>query len=77
MKIIRMSLKERLLISDRHNRMIQGDSGKRYLELYNEQVDQIILDLYGLRKITDDALDLTFAVEDDKKYMMYLLRGLQ
>lgn len=76
-KTIKMSLDERRDISLKHNPRVVGPSGRSYCSLTNEQVDQIILEVYGLRKLSFDPLDLTFVVEDDKKYMMYLLRGLE
>lgn len=69
MKTITMAVPDRAAISRKHNprRAIRG------VCLTNTEMDAIILDLYGLRKIGDDPLDLTFEVEDDKKYLMYLL----
>lgn len=72
MKTISMSIPDRTAMSRRHNptRLLWRDG------MTNSEMEVIILELYGLRKISDIPLDLTFAVEDDKKYMMYLLRGL-
>ena len=72
MKTIKMPVSDRVAISRRHNPMRRS----RGECLTNIEMEAIILDLYGLKKIGDDPLDLTFEVEDDKKYMMYLLRGL-
>ena len=73
MKTIVMSAPDRAAISRRHNPTL-GFTSSGWMT--NVEMEAIILDLYGLKKLTDDPHDLTFAVEDDKKYMMYLLRGL-
>lgn len=73
MKTIVMPVPDRAAISRRHNPTL-GFAQAGWMT--NEEMEAIILDLYGLKKLTDDPHDLTFIVEDDKKYMMYLLRGL-
>jgi hypothetical protein len=75
MKIVNMSLSERVSFSRRHNPRAAGIDRK--VSMTNKEMEEIILNLYGLKKLNlYDPLDLTFVVEDDKKYMMYLLRGL-
>lgn len=73
MKTIKMPVSDRAAISRRHN----PNLGARTGWMTNVEMESIILDLYGLKKIDPlDPQDLTFEVVDDKKYMMYLLRGL-
>ena len=77
MKIINMSIPERAAISRRHNPFQKmGPTLLRDGLMTHDQMTELILDLYGLRKFGDDPSDLKFSVEDEKKYMMYLLRGL-
>ncbi len=67
--IVKMSIPERAALSRKHN----PNRTIRNLCLTNTEMHDLILDLYGLNKLSDDPQDLTFEVEDDKKYMMYLL----
>jgi hypothetical protein len=71
-RVVVMPIAERVAISRRHNPY----GHNRVVCLSNVEMNALILDLYGLSKTGDDQLDLTFEVVDEKKYMMYLLRGL-
>lgn len=66
---MKMSITERAAISRKHN------PGRRWGETYmtNAEMNDLILNVYGINKLTDDPMDLTFQVVDDKKYLMYLL----
>ena len=66
--IIHMSPVDRTAITRKLN--INRDI--RELCLSNKEMNDLILDLYGLRQV-GEIWDLTFEVEDDKKYLMYVL----
>lgn len=67
-QLIKMPVTERAALTRKHN-----PRRPRSLSLSNAQMNDIILDLYGLRKCGEDPFDLTFEVVDDKKYLMYIL----
>lgn len=64
-----MLITERAAISRKHN----PGRWKRETSLTEAEMHDLILNLYGINKLTDDPLDLTFEVVDDKKYLMYIL----
>lgn len=66
--IVKMSIPERVALSRKHN----PNWADKKLCLSNTELHGIILNLYGLRQV-GEVLDLTFAIEDDKKYLMYVL----
>lgn len=66
---MKMSITERAAISRKHN----PGRHRRETSLTNAEMNDLILNVYGINKLTDDPMDLTFEVIDDKKYLMYLL----
>lgn len=68
-QLIKMPVTDRAALTRKHN----PRRATRGLCLSNAQMNDIILDLYGLRKCGEDPFDLTFEVVDDKKYLMYIL----
>lgn len=66
--IVHMTAPERAALS----RKLNPNRAIRSLCLSNAEMHVLILELYGLRQI-GDPWDLTFEVEDDKKYLMYVL----
>lgn len=64
-----MSIPERAALSRKHN----PGRANRETSMTNAEIHDLILNVYGINKLTDDPMDLTFEVIDDKKYLMYLL----